>query len=311
MPTTYTDQAFLMDPGVPPAVGTVLDFSTISILDNNDNGIISPAGTLATRDQVQGSPVTRVYNGDTITVQLPGGDVVTITGVTFYTSAGGRFFTPTDGTILQNGSIFLSSTFVPTSTSVPVSALLPICFTPGTLILTPEGEVPVEALQVGDLVVTRDRGPQPLRWIGRRRFPGTGRYAPIRLDAGVVGNRRELRVSPQHRFLIDDWRAELFFGEDEVLVAACHLVNDQSVRPAPCPTVDYLHLLFDGHEIIFAEGAATESFHPGDWVLGKDAALRDELADLFPELDAAGPETWPTVRPVAPGVQAKALSAVV
>jgi hypothetical protein len=309
MPTFYTDQAYLIDPIAPPPVGTILTFETITIEDRNDNGVIGPAtGGVGNRDRIEGSPITGVYVGDTITVRLTNGDVVTITGVTFYTNDGGRYFTPTDSTILQNGVEFLSSTFVNPSTSIPVSSLLPICFTPGTRILTPDGDVPVESLAVGDLVVTLDRGPQPVRWIGRRSFPGHGRSEPVRIAAGALGNAREMRVSRQHRFLLRGWRADLHFGESEVLVAVCHLLNGTSIAASPCAEVDYIHLLFDRHEIIFAEGAPTESFHPGDWVLSQDREVMSEVLALFPELVAETSARARTARPVVRGRPAMVLS---
>lgn len=296
MPTSYTDQAYAMDPFAPPPVGTTLNFATISILDRNDNGVIGPAsGTLGLRDQVNGSAVTGVYNGDTITVQLPDNTIVTITGVTFYTASGGLYFTPTDGTTLENGATFLASTFTPTSSSVPVPNLLPVCFTPGTLILTPRGEVPVERLEVGDLVVTRDRGAQPLRWIGRRRVVGQGIFAPVRIMAGALGNARDLLVSQQHRMLLTGWQAELLFGESEVLAAAKHLVNGDTIRLAPCETVEYLHIMFDRHEIVTSELIPSESFYAGGLAAERDPQIRTELAALFPELAGQGRDPAPCV----------------
>lgn len=307
MPTTYFDQAYSINLSSPPPVGTVLNFATITIVDRNDNGIIGPAsGPPGQRDRVEGQFVTSVNAGDTLTVRLQNGNVVTITGVTFYTNSG-SYFTPTDGTILQSGVTYLGSTSVTTSSSVPVSALLPICFTPGTRILTPDGEVPVECLAVGDLVVTLDRGPQPIRWIGRRTFPGHGRSEPVRVAAGALGNARELRVSRQHRFLLRGWRADLHFGESEVLVAACHLLNGTTIAPSPCAEVEYIHLLFDRHEIIFAEGAPTESFHPGDWILSQDREVLSEVLALFPELGAEAAAHAGTVRPVVRGRPAMVL----
>jgi len=295
MPTNHTDQAYAMDPFAPPPVGSTLNSITINILDRNDNGIIGPAsGSNLLRDQVNGSAITGVYNGDTVTVRLPDNSVVTISGVTFYTANGGRFFTPTDGTVLQNGVTFLSSTFVSATTSVPVSNLLPICFTPGTLILTPCGQVPVERLEVGDPVLTRDHGPQPLRWIGRRRHSGRGIFAPVRIMAGALGNGRDLIVSQQHRILLSGWRAELLFGETEVLVAAKHLVNGDTIHLAPCDEVEYLHIMFDCHEIVSSEGIPSESFYADGIAARRDPEIRTELAVLFPGLAV------PTSRPALP-----------
>jgi len=164
-----------------------------------------------------------------------------------------------------------------------------ICFTPGTRIATPRGARPVEGLRVGDLVVTRDHGLQPIRWIGSRSVPAIGRFAPVRIRQGVVtGLDRDLLVSPQHRMLFQGYRAEMLFGESEVLVAAAHLIDGVAVTQDESEMVTYIHIMFDDHEIIYAEGAATESFHPGD--LGLSAvtdAARAEMFSLFPDLRAS------------------------
>ncbi|MHC0054069.1 Hint domain-containing protein [Actibacterium sp. D379-3] len=162
-----------------------------------------------------------------------------------------------------------------------------ICFAAGTFILTPHGERTVESLKPGDLVITADHGLQPIRWIGIRAVPATGPLAPVRIRRGTLGNTRDLRVSPQHRMLLGGYRAELLFGESEVLVPALHLVDDLAITREAGGTVTYVHLLFDRHEVIFAEGTPSESFHPGH--VGLDAILapaREELFRLFPDLRA-------------------------
>jgi hypothetical protein len=96
-----------------------------------------------------------------------------------------------------------------------------------------------------------------------------------------------LIVSPQHRVLFQGYRAELLFGESEVLVSAKHLVDGLDVTQDEAEMVTYVHMLFDQHEVIYAEGAATESFHPGD--IGFSAVGeqdRKELFAIFPELRA-------------------------
>lgn len=163
-----------------------------------------------------------------------------------------------------------------------------ICFTPGTRILTPHGERAIETLKAGDLVVTRDDGVQPIRWIGSRMVPGVGKFAPVQIDAGgAFGAKRPLLVSPQHRMLVEGYRAELTFGEDEVLVAAKHLINGRSIKQEERGFVTYIHMMFDRHQIVYAEGAATESFHLGDQ--GLEALSnegRDDLFRQFPHLRA-------------------------
>jgi hypothetical protein len=195
----------------------------------------------------------------------------------------------------------LSGTFtLPDGTVVSFSEIENIiCFTPGARILTPQGERPVESLRPGDMVITRDHGPQPLRWTGQRTVPGLERFAPVRVAAHVLdGARAPLLVSPQHRFLFTGYKAELLFGCDEVLVAAKHLVDGHAVTQVEQQAVTYIHLMFDRHEVIYAEGAATESFHAGDIGLSAIAGgAREELFALFPELRSHPESYGPTARP--------------
>ena len=161
-----------------------------------------------------------------------------------------------------------------------------ICFTPGTRIATPMGARDIATLKVGDLVVTRDHGLQPIRWIQQRTVPAMDRFAPIRIKPSVVtGQERDLLVSPQHRMMFQGYRAELLFGESEVLVAAKHLVDGKLVTQDAGGDVTYIHMMFKEHEVVYAEGAATESFHPGK--VGLSAVsypAREKLFALFPEL---------------------------
>lgn len=160
-----------------------------------------------------------------------------------------------------------------------------VCFTRGTLIRTNRGDVAIEDLRIGDLVETRDNGYQPLRWAGSRKVPAAGKLAPITFRKGVLGNDRDITVSPQHRMLIQGWRSEVLFGEEEVLAAAKHLVNGDSIFADEGGEVEYFHILFDQHEMVMGNGCWSESFHPGEE--GFDAlssAAREEIFGLFPEL---------------------------
>ncbi len=310
MSTSYNFTFWMLDPGNPPSSGTRLNPVIRNVVDANSNGILQPH----TGDTINGHQITAVYVGDTVTMRegpnifgIIFGNTYTVTGVTFYLSNGSAVFMPTDGSTLAN-HYFISSTWVPDSTEYPIPGAVIPCFTPGTLIATPEGPRPVEALAPGDMVLTRDNGPQPVRWAGRRAVGGRGDHAPVRFAPGAIGNDRELVVSPQHRVLVEGWRAELLFGADEVLVAARHLVNGDTIHRAPRDRADYIHILFDRHEIVTAEGVATESFHPGDYVLAGDAAIRAELTTLFPELAAPG-RGWDTARPVLRRAEAALLAA--
>lgn len=191
----------------------------------------------------------------------------------------------------------------------------PICFTEGALIETAAGPKAVETLEPGDLFDTLDHGLQPLRWIGRVRLPACAlkqnpHFRPVRLHKDALGPglpARDLAVSPQHRVLVRGWRAELFFGEAEILVPAHKLVNSTTIDRAPADeSVTYVHLLFDRHEIVFADGLPSESFFLG----GKapaGAATRREVMHLFPEL-ARRETAFTAARPLVSGRDAAALA---
>lgn len=186
------------------------------------------------------------------------------------------------------------------------------CFVQGTLIRTPQGEVPVEHLQPGDLVETLDNGPQPVRWIGNRRVEAQGGLAPIRIAPGTFGDHRELLLSPLHRVLINNAWAQLLFGEDEVLIAARDLVNDLSVTRQPGGHVTYFHILFDTHQIVFSEKLTTESFLPGPQISEVfEPEILAEILSLFPELDpATGHGYGPMARRGLRQFEASALTAL-
>ncbi|MDP3861240.1 MAG: Hint domain-containing protein [Phaeovulum sp.] len=192
----------------------------------------------------------------------------------------------------ENGTIRWANGDITTFSNIENISQVP-CFTPGALIETKVGPVPVELLRIGQKVLTRDSGYQSIRWIGRRALAARDLAAnpglqPVLISAGALGNglpSADLLVSPQHRMLFSRPRADLLFGEAEVLVAALHLVGRRGIARARRDSVTYLHIMFDAHEIILADGAWTESFQPGDGVLaGLDGPQRDELFAVFPEL---------------------------
>ncbi|MDJ0628422.1 MAG: Hint domain-containing protein [Rhodobacter sp.] len=166
------------------------------------------------------------------------------------------------------------------------------CFTPGTMILTANGEVPVEDLKIGDMVATRDHGHQPIRYISTEEICGPripDNHLPILIPAGSLGfglPERNLFVSGQHRMLLD-WRgARQLYDTAEVLAPAKALVQLPGVRvKRDVRNVRYMHIVFDRHEVIFAEGAPTESFYPGPTTLRSlDFNERDALFCAFPAL---------------------------
>lgn len=171
------------------------------------------------------------------------------------------------------------------------------CFVEGTLIETATGPLPIEILRVGDLVVTRDRGLQPIVWAGHARVDGTGNAAPVRIPAGALGNWRDLYVSPQHRILRCDTRAELYFGDAECLVAARHLVGQHGIAFAPRHAVTYHHILCPNHEVIVSEGLPTETLHLGHMALDLlGPAARAEIAACVPQAAATQATARPCLR---------------
>jgi len=284
VPTTYQDQTIAgnFDPGFPPTLPVDVTIVLVNIVDQNDDGIIQagPPGTpFADRDTVNGSRITAVFNGDTVTL-----DGVQITGATIYTANGGRFFTPTDGTFLKDGEV-TNVSFVTNNTFIDVNNLLPVCFTAGTLIETPNGPRAVEDLKEGDLVMVRDGAPQALTWVGRRKMPAFGGAVPVLIPKGLLGATDDLLVSPWHRVVVSGPQAQVLFGQTEVLVPAKELVGAGGARFKPGGEVDYVHVMCATHQILFAHGVASESFQPAKAALDAvEDQVREELLTLFPEL---------------------------
>ena len=184
------------------------------------------------------------------------------------------------------------------------------CFVAGTRVDTARGPVAVERLRPGDLVLTADGQALPLRWVGTRRTQAEGAFAPVRIRAGTLGATRDVLVSPLHRVLVRDGWAALLFGEGEVLAKARDLVNGRTIctEPTGLP-VTYVHLLFDGHQIVTTSGLASESYMPGPMtVRGFDADVQAEILALFPELESAHRPIWEAARPVLKRHEARALA---
>ncbi|MGB5837537.1 MAG: Hint domain-containing protein [Albidovulum sp.] len=282
----FSEQFYQIDPFAPPGQGTLLQQQFLQVSNVAGSGSInnlSSAGTTAANgDRIDNTDITAIYR-DTITVTM-NGSTINISGATFYLADGRRFFSPTDGTNLDPAIFEATVSTGSANSSIAITSLGPPCFTLGTLIAVPNGQIAIETLTPGDLVETMDHGPQVLRWIGRKSIAGTREFAPVRIEAGSLGNDRTLLVSPEHRMLMSGWKAELLFGEAEILVAAKHLVGHPGISRTPVAEIEYFHLLFDRHEIVFAEGAPSESFYPSSILLEQDRTLRDEIEAIFPEM---------------------------
>ncbi|AUH34330.1 Hint domain-containing protein [Paracoccus tegillarcae] len=170
----------------------------------------------------------------------------------------------------------------------------PICFARGTEIQTETGVRKVEHLREGDMLMTRDNGPKPISWIGSRGFvndqsENARKFSPILIRKGALGSdrpNRDLFVSPQHRILVRSKIAQRMFGEDEVLIAAILLLQIDGIEQvSDFDEVEYFHILFDQHEIVYANGVEAESLHTGPEAL-KSLPLeaRQEIFAIFPQL---------------------------
>ncbi|WP_022706546.1 Hint domain-containing protein [Paracoccus zeaxanthinifaciens] len=186
------------------------------------------------------------------------------------------------------------------------------CLTRGTMLRTPAGEVAVETLRPGDLVETLDDGPQPLRLMLSRRI-GPVELArhddlrPVRIAADAMAPGQpaaDLHVSPQHRMLVRSRVAARMFGGPEVLVAARKLTELPGIDSDERATeVEYFHLVFDDHQVVFANGAPTESFYPGPMGLAAlSPEARAEFEAVFPDFGGMRP-----ARPIPPGGRQRGL----
>ncbi|SNS21813.1 Hint domain-containing protein [Tropicimonas sediminicola] len=238
---------------------------------------------------VQGTlPTTNNNGANQVPVEFRGADVIVITVYDYPTPGDtarlsfmpGEEATEADMENFGNGAIDIQN--------VDETGPGEICFAAGTLLMTPKGPVPVEDLAPGDLLVTRDGGALPIRWVSfsTLRWPGArdlDRPMQIRADTfGPGAPARDLVVSPQHRVLLGGtaWDGR------EVLAPARGLAGLRGVREMKgCRRVTYYHVLLPRHAVILSEGLETESFLPGPMALRMlTPTQRAEVLRLFPAL---------------------------
>ena len=254
--------------------------------------------------QIDGGPEqtfdsTAIFNA---TITYIDGTTATITAVIFQDTNGNTYLAPefspnADQTDLEAGAIrsltldsLQSANFAGMSGNREAWDFV-VCFASGTRIETPSGPAPVDDLAIGDRVITKDQGPCPIRWIGQRKVVATGPFAPVRIGAGALGEgvpARDLFVSQQHRVVLNSRIAERITGSREVLVAAKKLVGLAGVDIVESQgEVTYFHILLDAHEVIFAEGTATESLLAGPMALEAfNAETLAEIRAVLPDFEA-------------------------
>ncbi|MEL6478966.1 MAG: Hint domain-containing protein, partial [Pseudomonadota bacterium] len=263
---------------------------TITDFDSDDDDLDG-----STNDQLDTSGLSDVGNA------LTNQDGTVTANEVIVTGGGGspQVLTFPSGESVQVPDGTVNTTTSGTQFQSLVAMGVPPCFAPGTLILTERGEVPVEHLRLGDMVLTADRGPQPLRWIGKRTVvfgPENARGdkdKPVEIKAGALGHgrdgplpRRTLVVSPLHRMVLAGSDIAATFDEPEVLALAKALTGHPHIRHMKGKAqIDYFSLLFERHEIIFAEGVATESFRPGHVAMqGFKPHVREQIYQIYPLL---------------------------
>ena len=313
MPTTFTVNMFYIgsfadmdtdesdfDNELPSTVlGT---HNTISIVeinqeDQNDDGVIfddeTPTADFLSYD-TGGGPTSIALDNSSIynaTILLGNGSTI-VTGVLVIQAANGDVFVSDypGGTSLDNISVqSITLDSLDTSSATGINAGVAsvdnssvVCFASGTLIHTVDGRIPVEKLKVGHQVVTRDHGPQPIRWINNQLVLQPDQKAPVVIKAEAFGPGRpytDLVLSPHHRVIARSKIAARMFDTSEVLIAAKHLLrHDHVLRYPNFLPVRYIHFACQHHEIISANGLEVETFFPGDQAL---AALSRAQIDAF------------------------------
>lgn len=272
----------------------VVGSSTYSIVLTDDDSTIGDPGDTGEMVSIDGgAPQSYTFVGIGLTDSGENMAVIDVGGTLYaFNVSGGQ---------LTNGNTKVKFSSLVDDPVVP-------CFTPGTMIMTPLGERPVETLREGDLITTRDHGTQPVlrvlsRTLSAREMAKNQHLRPIRIEAGAAGEnmpKQALVVSPQHRFLVDDWRASVLFGEDEILMTAKSMQNGEDIGPVTAfEDVTYLHLVMENHEIIYASGMPTESvLLSQDFLKAQPLSVSCELSELFRHMPAAA--AIPTHRAAAP-----------
>lgn len=167
-----------------------------------------------------------------------------------------------------------------------LSDLMCLSFHRGTRVTLASGaQVLIEKLEPGMMLLTRDNGPQPLRWIGRTVLRARGAFAPVVIRAGVMGNEGDLVVGPHHRLFLYQRKRLPGTARAELLVQARHLVDDDAVYRREGGFAEYFSLVFDRHEIIYAEGVPVESLLVSEAsIVRLPPELAEDVREAFPAL---------------------------
>ncbi|MGY6536225.1 MAG: Hint domain-containing protein [Pararhodobacter sp.] len=244
----------------------------------------APAGHVGTHSAC-GQPGAPVYLHGQITLMAPDGDVVEL--LVLETEGAGRLALPLSP--LMDARVYTQIGTDPFPGPIRLADIVAGAFVGGTRIAMADGgQMPVETLEPGMQVITRDHGVQPLRWRGTVRLRAQGGFAPVAILPGVMGNPRPLLVSPHHRLFLYRRDARALAGAAELLVQARHLADGRTILRKEGGVVTYHSLVFDHHEVIYAEGVPCESLLVCPATLTRlPADLAGPLQEQFPGLDQA------------------------
>lgn len=248
-----------------------------------DDGTITFNGAVTNAGLITADPATIIFNSAVTgpgTIDVNAGDTIIFNASVASTET--IDFLSNTGTIVINDPSAFNATII--GTGVEVIA----CFATGTHILTPRGQIPVEHLNPGDLVITADGTDAPIKWIGRRRLtltnhPNPEKAQPIRIAAGAIANNipaRDLLLSPDHA---------LYFQNH--LIPAKALINHRNVTQLTRHQITYYHIELASHAIIFAENTAVETYlETGNRACFENAG---PLTTLYPDF---GPTEFQAMR---------------
>lgn len=285
---------------------------SVTLIVSRIAGIVFGAGHNDTLT-IQNSEIgfqTKGNGGNADAINLPKGTVVTDVVHGTFTVVAGQSYSLTNGSYtLPTGQ---TNTYIQFHGGDPVI----VCFCQDTLIGTENGNVAVQDLSVGDMIMTDEGEARPLRWIGRRKLnlrelQANDKLYPVRISAGSLGNglpEKDLLVSRQHRMLVRSGIVQRMFGLEEVLIPAIKLTALPGIFvDASVETVTYFHLLLDEHSVILAEGTPAESLATGPQAMkALSPEAREEIRTLFPAIFEQGYEPE-FARPVPEGRRQRAL----
>lgn len=275
--------SFSFAPGNEAELYILDDDATFNDLTADGNQVVAPSSTIFTDN----APVAARYS---FNVTPGNGDPVFKVYVVFENATGNNnssdlntlnYALVSETPMIAGVTYSVSNYDSDGSDPYAIFSNLLLCFAQGTLIETERGMRAIETLRPGDLVMTLDRGLQPVQWLRKTQHnwprgpcdaaarksdlgkTEAGKGKPVLFKAGALGQglpQRDLIVSPQHRMLLTQ-------GQAELLGPAIAMTGLSGVRQMRgCRRITYYHLMFERHEIIFAEGVPTESFYLGPWV---------------------------------------------